>query len=285
MHREGTLLARIRAGFPRLRKAEAKVAAAVLAEPEATIRSSLATLAAAAGVSEPTVIRFCRSLDLDGFPDFKIRLAQDLATGVPYVSPHVAAGDDAAACARKIFSSTIAAVQATAATLDAGALEAAVAALAAARRIVVFGMGGSAAVALDAYHKFVRLRFECQWASDPVIARMLLPAMGRGDVLLAASYTGRTSAVLDLARAARERGIGVLALAASGSPLARLADVPLPVPQAEDGDVFTPMAARIAMLALVDVLATGMALDRAPQSLEHLAEVKRSLRPTRVPEE
>ena len=67
-----------------LSKSELKVADVVLADPNACIRSSIAALARMADVSEPTVNRFCRSLDCGGFPDFKLRVAQSLAHGTPY---------------------------------------------------------------------------------------------------------------------------------------------------------------------------------------------------------
>ena len=63
----------------------------VLADPNAAIRSSIAALARTADVSEPTVNRFCRSLDCSGFPDFKLRVAQSLASGTPYVNSNVEA--------------------------------------------------------------------------------------------------------------------------------------------------------------------------------------------------
>lgn len=275
------LLDRIESDLGQFRKAEAKVARVVLADPPRIIRSSLATIASMAEVSEPTVIRFCRSLGFEGFPDFKIGLAQDLATGVPYVSPHIAVGDDAETYTAKIISSTVAAIQNTAAGLDARRVEAAVRTLSGAERIVIFGVGGSSAVALDAYHKLVRLHFNCQHSADAVIARMLIPAMMPGDALIALSYTGRTMSVLELARIAQARGVRVIGITTENSRLDRMSDVALTVPPGEDGDVFTPMAARIAMLAIIDVLATGVALARGAASLERLAAIKDVLKETR----
>lgn len=281
MSGQTTLPARIRSELEQLSKAEAKVARTVLADPEAAIRQSLATLARAAEVSEPTVLRFCRRFGLEGYPEFKLRLAQDLVAGVPFVSPHVSAGDDMGTLSRKIFSSTIATIQATAATLDPDRLERAVTALVQAGRIVVFGVGGSASVALDAYHKLVRLTFACQHASDPVLARMMLPAMQPDDVLLAFSYTGRTTAVLDLAEEAARRGVRVIAVTVAASPLAALADPALLIAEAEDSDLFTPMATRIAMLAMTDILGTAVALAGGRETTERLAAIKRILVGTR----
>ena len=52
------LLTRLNAALPELSKSEIKVANAILTDPEAATRSSIAVLAAAAGVSEPSVNRF-----------------------------------------------------------------------------------------------------------------------------------------------------------------------------------------------------------------------------------
>ena len=54
--------------------------------PITLIHSSIAAMALEANVSEPTVNRFCRSMDTRGFPDFKLHLAQSLANGTPYVN-------------------------------------------------------------------------------------------------------------------------------------------------------------------------------------------------------
>jgi len=76
------LLTRLNAALPELSKSEIKVANAILTDPEAATRSSIAVLAAAAGVSEPSVNRFCKRFGASGFPDFKLQLARSLVSGV-----------------------------------------------------------------------------------------------------------------------------------------------------------------------------------------------------------
>jgi hypothetical protein len=77
------MLEKIQSQLEHLSKSERKVAEVILAFPDQAIHSSIAALAQQAGVSEPTVNRFCRSLDTRGFPDFKLHLAQSLANGTP----------------------------------------------------------------------------------------------------------------------------------------------------------------------------------------------------------
>ena len=67
--------------LPRLSRAERAVGEWVLLHPEQTTSASVAEIAAAAGISEPTVIRFCRSVGADGFRDFKLRLAASAGRG------------------------------------------------------------------------------------------------------------------------------------------------------------------------------------------------------------
>ena len=87
------LIKRIEEALDTLSKSEKKVAQEVLSDPQQAYQSSIAALANAAGVSEPTVNRFCRSMDCKGFPDFKLQLAQRLATGTPYFSGSVSLED------------------------------------------------------------------------------------------------------------------------------------------------------------------------------------------------
>lgn len=63
---------------------EQKVADYVKANLMRISNMTIAELAAGAGVSTPTVVRFCRSLGSDGFREFKLRLAQNLAVSMQY---------------------------------------------------------------------------------------------------------------------------------------------------------------------------------------------------------
>ena len=87
------LLATISTALPNLNKSEKKVAAVILDDPEASTQSSIATLATKAKVSEPSVNRFCKRFGASGFPDFKLKLAKSLVSGVRYVSSAVALED------------------------------------------------------------------------------------------------------------------------------------------------------------------------------------------------
>jgi DeoR family galactitol utilization operon repressor len=74
-----TLIHSISLGLGGYNKAFQLVGTYLLASPEAFIREPLQEIARAAGVSEPTVLRFCRQFGYKGLPDFRIALAMSLA--------------------------------------------------------------------------------------------------------------------------------------------------------------------------------------------------------------
>src|SRR5262245_13255423 len=98
---EPALLAQLRELRANLRKSEQKVADVILAQPNSVLDWTMAELAARANVSEPSVIRFCRAAGSNGFTHFKLRLAQSLAIGVPYVHRDVKPDEPTADLAAK----------------------------------------------------------------------------------------------------------------------------------------------------------------------------------------
>lgn len=277
------LLEEIQNRLDDLNKAERKVAEVILQDPQQAMSASIAALAQAAQVSEPTVNRFCRSLNVSGYPALKLQLAQSLASGAAYVSRAVEADDSPAAYMQKIFGSTIASLESTCQALDPLRIDKAVDLLIQARQIHFFGLGASASVALDAQYKFFRFNLAVAAQSDVLMQRMLASVAHTGDLFVIISYTGRTRELVEVARSARANGASVLGLTAPDSPLAQVSTLSLDLPLREDTDIYMPMSSRIMQLAVLDVLAAGVTLRRGVDFRPHLRKIKESLAQTRYP--
>ncbi|ALM53545.1 MurR/RpiR family transcriptional regulator [Halomonas huangheensis] len=277
------LIQRIRDRLEELNRSERKVADVILADPSAATGMSIASLAQAASVSEPTVNRFCRNFDAKGYPDFKIQLAQSLAGGTPYVSQAVEPDDSAEAYTGKIFGATIAALDLARREVSPARVERMVDYLIQARQIHFFGLGASGAVAQDAQHKFFRFNLPVTAYVDVLMQRMVASVCHTGDVVVMLSYTGRTRELVDIAALARENGAVVLGITAPDSPLSRQCTETLDISAPEDTEHYMPMTSRMIQLALIDVLATGVTLRRGEDFLHHLKKIKDSLRDTRYP--
>ncbi|WP_077531117.1 transcriptional regulator HexR [Vreelandella utahensis] len=277
------LLEAIRNQLDSLNRSERKVANVILNDPALATRSSIASLARAADVSEPTVNRFCRNFSTNGFPAFKIRLAQSMASGTPYVSQSVDADDSVDVFADKILRSTIASLDEARKALDSQKLGEAIDYLIQAKQVAFFGMGGSAAVALDAQHKFFRFNIPVTAYDDALMQRMVAAGASTGDAIVVISYTGRTRDLVEIAQSARENGATVIAITAPESPLAEACTVTLEVTAPEDTEMYIPMTSRIIHLSIIDILATGVTLKRGADFQTHLKKIKDSLKPTRLP--
>jgi RpiR family carbohydrate utilization transcriptional regulator len=270
MDRVRNLLEQIQSRLEDLNKAERKVAEVILLNPQQATRFSIAALALAASVSEPTVNRFCRSFGVSGYPELKLQLAQSLASGAAYVSRAVEADDNPEAYTQKIFGSAIASLDSACQALDPNLISRAVDLLIQARQIHFFGLGASAPVALDAQ-------------ADVLMQRMIASVAHTGELFVIISYTGRTRELVEVARIARENGASVLGLTAEGSPLAKASTLSLNIPLPEDTDIYMPMTSRIIQLTVLDVLATGMTLRRGVDFQPHLRKIKESLNASRYP--
>ena len=261
------MLEKIQFQLEHLSKSERKVAEVILASPAQAIHSSIAALAQEAGVSEPTVNRFCRSLETRGFPDFKLHLAQSLANGTPYVNRNVDEDDSVDAYTAKIFESAMASLDHVRQSLDMSSVNRAVDLLTQAKRIAFFGLGSSAAVAHDAMNKFFRFNVPVIYSDDIVLQRMSCMNCSEDDVVVLISHTGRTKSQVELAQLARE------------ATLAITLDVP------EDTDIYMPMVSRLAQLTVIDVLATGFTLRRGAKFRDNLKRVKEALKESRFDKE
>jgi len=263
--------------LPSMRKSERKVAEYILANPDEIIHMRIVDLATEAQVSEPTVVRFCRAVGCSGFQEFKLNLAQQLASSPSFGQIAVTETDTIAEYKRKVFDSTVDTLLNVRDKIDNRALEAAVTAIAASTRVEFFGFGASGAVAADAQHKFFRLQLATAAHSDHHIQNMSAMSMEPGDVVVAISQSGRTKALLRSMGMAKDQGATVIGLAPSGSPVARQANIPLEVDVEEDIEIYTPLSSRIAHLVVIDTLAIGVAQRKGPQLQEHLMKLKQGL--------
>lgn len=262
-------------------KSERKVAEVILELPQEVIHSSIAKLAVLANVSEPTVNRFCRRLNTKGYPDFKLKLAQSLANGIPYVNRNINPDDTPKTYTEKIFESTTACLDIAKNALNTNDVNHAVDMLTKAHRISFFGLGSSSIAAHDALNKFFRFNIPIFCFDDIVMQKMSCINSSEGDVFVLISHTGRTKALVEVAELARKHNASVIALTAKESPLAAESDLVLSMGVPEDTDLYMPMASRIAQLVLIDILTTGFTLKRGEKCQENLKRVKESIRNSR----
>jgi RpiR family carbohydrate utilization transcriptional regulator len=271
------LLDSIRTRLDTLSKSEKKVAQAVLDQPAHTVGGNITALAKSAQVSEPTVVRFCRSLGYDGWHEFKLKLAQGLALALPGANELPAQDDVAADLVNKICSRSINTLLDLRNNLKPEAIQRALDILARAKKIEFYGQGTSGIVAADAQHKFFRSGVPTVAYADPAIHSIAASLLRSGDAVVAISQRGNNPALVRSIKLARRSGADVIVLAPSGTPLADMATVLIPIDLVFNTDPYTPISARLAYLVVIDVLAVGLALQRGPEFRKKMQNAQKAL--------
>jgi glucokinase len=264
---ESALLGQIQRSRANLSPAETRVADFVLAHPRAALNDPIASIAKAAAVSQPTVIRFCRSLGCEGLSDFKLRLASGLTGTVPLTHTQVTGDDSTLELGVKVLGNTASAILQVREQLNRETIDRAIDLLTVAERVDFYAVGHSRVVADDAQFKFLRFGVSSGAHTEARLQIMSANVLKPGDVAVIISSSGRIEDLLEVADTAHRRGAAVLAITASNSPLAKKADVTLIVDHVEDVAKHVPMVSRILYLLVIDILAVGVAMRRGAEEV------------------
>ncbi len=276
------ILAEISAAIPSLRKSEVKVAEYVLRSPQQVMHMRIVDLAQEAQVSEPTIVRFCRGIGCNGFQEFKVRIAQEMAITNNIGQFAIIEDDSIEDICDKIADTTIQRLHQVKTQLKSVQVGAAANAISNARRVEFYGFGASGAVAIDAQHKFFRLQVATAAYSDPHMQAMSAVTLSEQDVVVAISQSGRTKDLLHSVQLAQQHGAMVVSLAPANTALSAAADLPIDINIEEDTEQFTPMTSRIAHLMVIDMLAVAVTQRRGPEFAAHLNAIKRSIKSLRL---
>jgi glucokinase len=257
-----TLMERVQHLQHELSPAEQRVATLVLEHPRKVLSEPIAEIAKLADVSQPTVIRFCRSLGFSGLADFKLKFAGSLTGTIPVRHSQVRMTDSTHDLSAKVIDNTVSAILKFRDQLDVHSIDRAIEILRKAKRIEFYAMGNSRVVALDGQHKFFRFRIPTSSYGDSHLFSLAAELLGPGDVVIAISTTGQLPELLAAVETARAAGADVIAITSSKSALARKASICLAVDHSEDSTTFLSMISRILQLLLIDIMAVGISLGQ-----------------------
>lgn len=269
---------RIRSIYDVLGKAEKRIANFLLENPKEIIRFSITELAEKSNVSEATVVRFSRKLGFKGYQELKITFAQEIVSPLQSIHEEVTEDDKIPEVVEKIFQSIIQTLNYTKEVLDQKQLEKAVELILQARKVVVFGLGNSAPVALDAQYKFIRAGIECSVYSDnhmqAIVASHLLPE----DVVIGITHSGSSRDIVEALQLAKECGASTICITNYGkSPILKYSDIHLFTASQETQYRPFALASKMAQLGIIDTLYVYIALRKKEKAYDAFKRVERAV--------
>lgn len=273
---------KIRMMTPSLTPLEARVVDSVFGRKDFSDGTPLKQVAETAGVSEAMVVKIAKKLGFSGYRDFRQNVAGYVRLTGEDMKEDLSPEDTGREIIQKVFRASIQALEETLAIADVEAFERAADLIHGARQRDLYGVGGSAQIARDVAHKFLRIGVRASVFDDAHMMCMSASLLGPSDLAVGFSHTGATLLVIDALQIARKCGARTIAVTNYlGSPLAEVADVVLCSTARGSPLLGENAAARIAQLNILDaifVLVAQRAYSTAERNLSRTKEAVRAKR-------
>lgn len=206
-----------------------------------------------------------------------MRVAAELGSSSD-ISGEIGKGDSCFEIFQKRISDISSSLSATESVLDPERLELAAKTIMKAERIVVFGLGNSAAIAQDAAHKFLRLGLSAQSCCDNHLQAIIASHLGRGSVAIGISHSGASRDIVEAMRLCKIGGASTIAITNYGtSPLSEESDLTLFTRSEETKHSILAMSSRITQLAIFDSIYTYIVLNADKASRQAIYNTEASL--------
>lgn len=251
------------------KKTERKIAAYLLENFDKSLHSTLLELADGIGVSDASIVRFCKSIGYTGFQEYKINAAMQCVPEPRLYNPSLSVDDSPAELCDKIFAIESLALEQTKQELDIKVMNEVAVLLINAKRINLVGTGGSAISARDFQHKLLKIGVRAELQEDKDLQLMSASLLTENDVLFAISHSGSNLHVAETIDLAKKKNAKVVTLTMkSKNVLVEKADYPLYVVSEKTIFESESFSARLAQLAMLDCLVALMAFKNFDGSLE-----------------
>lgn len=256
----GAIGAQIRMRLPQLTPRELRVVDAITNRKSLSETTSLKEVADESSVSEAMVVKIAKKLGFDGYRDLRAGLVKYKQSDSANLYHEISANDTSAEVIQKVFRTSMQALEETIAILDIDAFDRAADIMHRATHRDFYGIGGSAQIARDVAHKFLRIGLRAAIYDDAHMMMMSASVLKPDDAVLAFSHSGTTTAVLEPLKLARKMGARTIAVTNyAESPIADAADVVLCSTAQGSPLLGENAAARIAQLNILDALFVAIA--------------------------
>ncbi|EOR22228.1 MurR/RpiR family transcriptional regulator [Cytobacillus oceanisediminis] len=276
-------LGKIRSYYARLSEKEKKIADYILENPEKIIHSTINELAEDLGVADATVFRFCKRIGFKGYQAMKIALASEVIEPIQQIHEEISENDSVKTVTEKVFKSNVRTLENTLEILNGHSIEKAVEFLLQANRVEFYGTGGSAVIAMDAFHKFVRTGIKAFSFVDSHFQLMSSSQLSENDVAVIISHSGTNKDTINIMKTAKNNGAKTIGITGyPKSPIAQNADVALFTSSEETEYRSEALSSRIGQLSLIDALYVNVMISNKNVANQSLERIRNAISDTRI---
>ena len=253
-----SLLLDIQVSYNQFTKTEQKIAEFVIKNTNQVLFMSITDLADACKVADASVHRFCRTMGLKGYQEFKMKLSLSIApdeAGLKESDSAQMKVDSLEFTLDKILQSHISALKETRMLMQEEELDRTITMMEEAHNIYFFGVGDSLLTAQEARNKFLRITNKVICIEDPHMQAMTASMVDSRDLIFIISYSGATKDNVYVAKIAKKSGAKVVGITRFlKSPLTGHTDTLLVCGSNEGPLEGGSMGAKLSQLYIIDVL-------------------------------
>jgi DNA-binding MurR/RpiR family transcriptional regulator len=272
------ILLKIQSIYDEMGRGEKKIADWILSHSEEIIQLSISDLAEKCKTGEATIVRFSRRLGLSGYQELKISIAQEIVGGRHVLGEEMLIQDRCYDLFSKTCANIFISLEHTQKSLNPEDLETAAEKIIHAGHIAIYGLGNSAAVAMDAQHKFLRAGLFAAAYCDNHMQAIAASHLKEGDVAIGISHSGSSVDVVDALRLSREAGAFTIGITNTGkSPIQKQCDIVLLTSSDETRYTILGANSRIVQLAIIDSIHAYLLLRREDEAIEAVRRTERAL--------
>ncbi|CCJ32805.1 MurR/RpiR family transcriptional regulator [Caloramator australicus] len=275
---EQNCIQRIRDIYSSLKGAEKKVAEYILKNPKDIIHFSITELSDVVGCGDATIIRLCKKLGYKGYQELKIKIASEVISPIEDIHEEIKEDDDEFIIMQKVFNSNIYSLNQTLKLNDYNLIKKAIDILLKSTKIAFFGMGGSAALAYDFYHKFLRTGKWVEFSDDGHVQAMIASRLSDKDCIIAISNTGSNKELIENINIAKSNDTKIITITANNkSPISKVSDIVLISYGKESDFKSEAMESRISALSLIDTIFVGYCMRDKDNYIKNLKKVRNAI--------
>ncbi|MGN0304770.1 MAG: MurR/RpiR family transcriptional regulator [Lachnospiraceae bacterium] len=253
-----SLLLDIQVSYNQFTKTEKKIAEFVIKNTNQVLFMSITDLADACKVADASVHRFCRTMGLKGYQEFKMKLSLSMNSDESTVMESESTSskiDSLEFTLDKIIQSHISALKETRMLIQEDEVEKTLRMMEDAKTIYFFGVGDSLLSAKEARNKFLRITNKVSCVDDPHMQAMTASMADESDLIFIISYSGSTKDNVHVAKIAKDSGAKVVGITRFlKSPLTGYTDTLLVCGSNEGPLDGGSMGAKLSQLYIIDVL-------------------------------
>ncbi len=258
-------------------KSEKKIADFILKNPAALLPLSITDLAEKSESSEATIVRFAKRLGFSGYQELKITMAKE--SGTVSNTHDIDINDSLTEIYDKVTNDIYRSLEMTKKVLNPKSFSEAAEAILSAGKVVIFGLGNSASVALDAGHKFFRAGIDCTSYSDNHMQAIAASLLKSGDVAIGISHSGSSKDIVEAMKIAKYCGAKTICITNAGkSPLSKNSDISLFTSSQETEYTILGLNSRIAALSIIDALYSYIVCHKSSEASGAISRVENALK-------